>query len=707
MSYQEQILALLKQVFVVHLGLDAKGFEDLRLGVEVPRDTSHGDFAVACFKMAKLLRKKPNLIATDILPHVQAGLGDFADLASVEALGPYLNFRVNKSAFAADVLGGIFDGSLLAPRPKKNLKMMIEYSQPNTHKAFHVGHMRNVALGDALIRICEWNGYDVVAVNYIGDEGTHIAKCLWYFRKHFDGAVPEENRGEFLGELYRRAVNLLDPKNLTRCPIPKVYAARVTAIEPSPTKKEWTMVTVDTGSSTHTVICGGTGFEVGDVVAYAGLGARIAGRQVGVLDKEGVRSEGMICSGKELGLSEEAQKIHVLPEETPLGTELAEVFRIEGALDPEVPVVDELQRRNGEVSDILKALEASSGEVHDQWVETKKWSMDEFHAIYDWLDVRFDHYFFESEVSLHGKEMVFDYLERGVLVRSEGAVGANLEEYKLPFLLLLKSDGTGLYATKDLSLAHVKFNDFGVDHSVYVVDASQSLHFQQVFATLDKMGFKRAKNCFHLPYGLVKLKSGKMGSRHGNVILFSELQTRLEEKFREDHLNRFIGEWSDEEIHEAARWISIATIKYGMLNTDNMNEIVFDMDDWTNKSGNTGSYMLYAYARTRSIMRKIGDVDESKADWSLLGNEYEVALLKSMARFPEVVARAGQEYKPNQICTYLFALSKEFSKFWEHCPVLQAETESLKMTRALLIEAVGRVLKKGLELIGLRPLERI
>lgn len=707
MSYQSQIQSLLRQVFVSDLGVSAEDYEATAPGIEVPKKKEMGDFAFACFKFAKALRKSPNAIAADALAALQPHLADYPQFSNVVAAGPYINFSVSRAALAADIIPGVLDGSFLAPRPRNNRKMMIEYSQPNTHKAFHVGHMRNVALGDALARICEWQGYAVTPVNYIGDEGTHIAKCLWYFKNHFTGEIPETNRGEFLGLMYTEATNLLDPKTLTQYPVGRVFAAQVVRIELHPSREDQTVVALDLGDREEQVVCGGTGFSVGDRVGFAGPGSRIGGRLVQPTEKSGVASGGMICSAKELGIGEDHSKIHVLPADTPLGVELMEHFRIADALPDDQTVRGTLDTRNREVAQVLQALEAKEGETYTFWQDTKQWSMDEFHEIYAWLDARFDHYFFESDVSESGKQAVLDYLEKGVLVRSEGAVGADLTEFGLPFALLLKSDGTGLYATKDISLAQIKFEQFGIDKSVYVVDHSQSLHFQQVFRVLQLMGYEKAKDCFHLAYGLVVRTDGKMSSRKGNVFLFSQLRSALHDQICHRYLNQFRGDWPEEEIEAAARWLSVATIRYGMLNTDNLNQIVFDLDTWINNTGNTGSYLMYAYARTRSILRKLGDFDASLADWSLLTHESEKNLLNGMSKFHEVLARAAEEYKPNLVCTYLYSLTKDYSRFFADCPIKKAETEALQASRALLNDAFGRLLGQGLALLGIRTLDRI
>jgi len=708
MNYRDRIAEVLTNALTGPLDVAADQVESLADWVETPKDPKMGDFAFPCFRLARLLRKGPPLIAQDLLPHVAAALETEPDLASVEAVGPYLNFRVDCAALAARVVRGVLDGSFLARRADRGERVMIEYSQPNTHKAFHVGHTRNAALGDALWRIFDWCGYDVVPANYIGDEGAHIAKCLWHFQTQFKGEIPDHNLGEFLGELYAEAAFLLDFGTLSECPMPDVVTAEVLKVAPMPGHDKLRRVEIDDGAGRFQVVCGGEKYAVGDVVAYARVGSRVGGRLVGEIDKHGVHSVGMICSEKELGFSEDNQTVYTFPKGTALGQQLAEYFRKNDApLDPDASVLDTMRRRSEGVAATLHKLESRDPETMALWEKTKQWSMDEFHRIYDWLDVRFDHYFFESEVGERGKRICLDFYEKGVLVKSEGAIGADLEPYGMPFLLLIKSDGAGLYATKDIALAKEKFEKFGVDRSVYVVDMSQSLHFQQVFKTLELMGYEKAKNCYHLGYGLVVLPDGKMSSRKGNIILFSQLKAKLDSKITEDFLEKYRGDWSDNEIADASRRISVATIKYGMVNQDNLKNIVFDLNEWTARSGNTGPYMMYAYARTRSILREVGDFDRGLADWSLLTHETESALIALMAKFPETVERACADYRPQALCLYLFELAKSFSRMYDHCSVLRAENEALKATRALLVDAAGRLIRQVLALIGVATLDRM
>lgn len=688
----------------------ARSDEEVDALLEQPKESRLGDWAFPCFTLARELRRAPAAIASELREPAATALA--GAVREVQAVGPYLNFFLDKSAVAASVVPAVLDGSFLARRPPRGERVMVEYSQPNTHKAFHVGHIRCAALGDSLARLLEWRGDDAIPVNYIGDEGTHVAKCLWYLRTRFTGDVPEENRGEFLGELYTRATALLDLSLMTRAPHPGVTAARVLAVEPHAEEPRWIVVRLETAAGEASVVSAAGGFEPGDLVPWARPGLRVAGKEVGRVERKGVASEGMIASERELGLSEDDDHAPRLPTGTRVGAEVADVYALPGAVDAGRTVLEVLREREREVGEVLAAVESGAGEVHDLWRRTRQWSLDEFLRIYEWLGCRFDHWFYESEFGEAGKALVREYQERGVFVESEGAVGADLRADGLGFCLLIKSNGTALYATRDLALARRKFDEFGVDRSLYVVDAAQSLHFQQVFRCLGLMGYPQAARCEHLAYAQVVLPDGKMSSRKGNVILFSELKQRLLAKIHGEYLDKYRGEWSDEEIELAGHRIALATMRYGMLLQTNESQIVFDLDEWSSRSGNTGPYMMYAYTRTRSILREaglreVGETETGEVDWSLLDHETEQELLGHLAGYPAALERAAQTSSPSVVCASIYELSRKFNRMYRHCSVLHAETPELRTARLRLVDAVGRVIRHGLGLLGVATVERM
>jgi len=562
---------------------EAWDFSEIAGLIEKPPHPEFGDYALPCFSFSKILRRSPSVIASELEDKLQKYLLPNAPFTHIQAKGPYLNFTVSAAAVAEAVLPKIFHGNYFKePSSIKREKVMIEYSQPNTHKGFHVGHLRNVALGDSLCRIYLYNGYDVVGANYIGDIGSHIAKCLWYLKNHNTEDPPETHPGEWLGELYANAVRKLES-----------------------------------------------------------------------------------ADGQE-----------------------------------KISFQDEL-------SQLLRKIDEKDEEIYQEWETTREWSLNDFHEIYEWLDVKFDHFFYESEVDEEGRKIVIEGEKNGIFKKSKGAIGIDLNEEGLGFFMLLKSDGNTLYSTKDLALARQKFDNFDVKRSIYVVGAEQTLHFKQVFATLKRMGYKQAEQCFHLPYALVMLPEGKMSSRDGNVILFSQLRKEIVESIQSTHLEEHRKEWSRKELDETSQKIAVAAIKYGMLNQDSNKNIVFSMDDWLVSEGDTGTYLVYAYVRIRSIGRKISHKVSPDVDFSLLTHINEKKLLGQMLDFNKTVFNAGEQFRPSLLARMLYEFSKNFSRAYNTCSVMNAETEQLKAARLLLFHCVAETLQQGLNLLGITPPERM
>lgn len=661
---------------------------DLEVTFEAPKDPKHGDLAFPCFPLSKTLRLPPNQIAAELSKMIPGS----------ECVGGYLNFRLNQQEIASSLIPKILKG--LNPQAANGTRVMIEYSQPNTHKAFHVGHVRNASLGDSLARIFEFNGYQVIPVNYLGDEGTHVAKCLWYYDKFHKDERPSTNKGEFLGELYSKATNLLDLEALTKMPFPGVEIAEVVSVSPHPAEEKWFVVALNTKTGPKRVVSAAKVKER-SLVAYVPEGERFGNRIIGRTEKKGIVSEGMILSEKEVFYSENNDLAFEVKASAKVGEPLIEVYR-----NTEAPVLESLHTRQKEVSAVLTQIESGSGPFYDLWRETRQWSLDEFKEIYDWLGSRFEHFFFESEFGESSKELVREFQKKGVFSESDGAVGADLKEFGLGFCVLIKRDGTALYATRDLTLAKKKFEEFKIDRSIYVVDSAQTFHFQQVFKCLELMGFTQAKNCYHLPYAQVVRPDGKMSSRKGNVILFSELREKLLTKAKSEFLEKYRGDWPDNEIEETARIIALATIRYGMLKTENNSQVVFDLEEWSGRTGNTGPYLLYAYARIASILREVPK-PAIDIDYSLLRHETEEDLIRGLSGFDEVIIKACESYSPHLLCTYVYDLTKRFSRMYKECSILHAENQSLQASRRALVEATGIVIKQCLSLLGIPVVQRM
>lgn len=368
-------------------------------------------------------------------------------------------------------------------------------------------------------------------------------------------------------------------------------------------------------------------------------------------------------------------------------------------LEDELGTPNEAKNRE-QLTEILKQLEAKSGEFYDLWLKTRQWSIELMEQVYDWAGVEFDQWYWESEMDSPSVKYVKELYAEGKVVLSEGAIGMDLNEDKLGFCLLLKSDGTGLYATKDIELARRKFQDYHIEKNLYVVDMRQALHFQQVFKTLEKLGFEQAKDCYHLQYNYVELPDGAMSSRKGNIVPLMKLVNGMEDMIKTKYLARFAGEWTADETNTIASEVAQGAIKYGMVKMDPNKKIVFDMDEWLQLDGDSGPFIQYSAARIQSILRKVGQA-EGRVDWSLLTHPAEHRVLQQLLHFHHIVILAAENYKPSLLATYLFELAKKYNAFYHDCPIGTAETPALKNTRLALCESVLAVLKQGLQLIGI------
>ncbi|HEX7674248.1 MAG TPA: arginine--tRNA ligase [Bdellovibrio sp.] len=545
-----------------------------------PPQSDMGDLAFGCFTLAKALRKGPPQISAEIAQNIETD----GALIKAQAAGPYLNLTFSPVAFGEQVLNPILDGSFFKKQILERApKTMIEYSQPNTHKELHVGHMRNLCLGDALVRMLRYTGREIISSTFPGDMGTHVAKCLWYMKKHNQEPVPETGKGEWLGRMYSKANLLLEDQN---------------------------------------------------------------------------------------------------------GTPQEEVNR-------------------AELTEILKQLESEKGPYYDLWKETREWSIALMKGVYKWADVQFDEWYFESEMDAPSAAWVKQLYAEGKLEKSNGAIGYNLESENLGFCMLLKSDGTGLYATKDLLLAKHKFEDRKIEKSIYVVDMRQALHFKQVFRVLEILGFKQAKNCYHLQYNYVELPDGAMSSRKGNIVPLTDLVHGMEQHVKTTYLSRYENEWSKEDIDLIASQVAKGAIFYGMLRIDTNKKIVFDMNEWLKLDGESGPFVQYSHARISSLGRKFPRDAKASVKWDLLTHDSERQLMQSLFGFNSAVALASENFKPAAICTYLYELAKKFNVFYHECPIGTEKDEATRQARLALATAVGATLKQGMSVLGMPAPEKM
>ena len=362
---------------------------------------------------------------------------------------------------------------------------------------------------------------------------------------------------------------------------------------------------------------------------------------------------------------------------------------------------------------MLVKWEANDPEVRALWEKMNNWVYAGFDETYKALGVGFDKIYYESKTYLEGKKKVEEGLAKGLFVRKDdNSVWADLTNEGLDQKLLLRSDGTSVYMTQDIGTAEMRFKDYPIDKMIYVVGNEQNYHFQVLSILLDRLGFKWGKDLVHFSYGMVELPNGKMKSREGTVVDADDLIASMIQNARalsEDKVNK-LEDITEAEKNEIARIVGLGALKYFILKVDARKNMLFNPEESIDFNGNTGPFIQYTYARIRSILRKAAAqgiaIPTAVADNAPM-NEKEIALIQKMNDFGAAVAQAGIDYSPSGIANYCYELTKEFNQFYHDYSILNADTEDEKTTRLVLAQNVAKVIKNGMELLGIEVPERM
>ncbi len=517
--------------------------------------------------------------AQELAQAVAESLGSLASFEKIEAVRGYLNLYYSTAEFTRRVIDQVIsDGPAYAKGAPKNEQVMVEFSQPNTHKAFHVGHLRSAILGDVLCQILSFAGYDVVRANYPGDIGLHVIKWLWNYMNFHRGEKPEVDITRWMGSIYAEASKRIEENPDLESEVRALYA-------------RW--------------------------------------------DKR----------------------------------------------DPEVVRL---------------------------WEETRQWSLEGFNQMYDMLGIRFDTYYFNSMVEHPGKEVVDELIQKKiatderptgpVYIKLDELMGLTQEKYRV--LVVLRSDNTALYATEDLALAKRKFTDYpALKRSYYVVDVRQSLHFLQVFKTLELAGYEWATRCQHIPYELVNLPGNVvMASREGTVVLLEDLIREATSRALEvvELKNPELGA---EQKLAIARAVGIGAIKYPMLARESTKVVTFDWQAALDFNGQAAPYIQYAYVRGGSILRKANQ-PLPEADFTGEMAPVEIQMVDLITRLPLEVQKAAAEFRPLNIANLAYELARTFNDFYNQCPVLSAG-EPVRSQRLRLVAAARQAIGNCLALLGI------
>ena len=549
-----------------------------------------GDVALPCFRFAAKQLTAPTIAQTlscKLNQLFTTQPADYTWISCCRAVGGFVNFDLQPGTLQQWVFDTFKTNQILTATIRHHYRtsrttdqttesFMIEYSQPNTHKEFHIGHTRNVCLGLSLSRIYQLLGHPVIQVNYIGDEGTHVAKCLWELQKQAQIQPPAD------------------------------YTA-----------SQW-------------------------------------------------------------------YNLHYTKANEHLETNPAAAH---------------------ELSVILAELEARSGKFYQLWTETKQRCLDDFAAIYTWLGVDFDHVYFESELTTEAQAIVDEYLHKGVFHHSEGAIGCDLRDQDLGYMMVRKSDGNSLYITKDLALAHRKNTDYNVQSSLIVVGNEQNFHFQQLFACLKLMDMS-PQHYEHISYGMVELKQGKMSSRKGNVVGFWELISHISTSL-DQPLHQLKTNVTPDEYVQIKKQLTLGVLMFGMLSQDPQKKLVFDIDSFTQFEGRTGPYLMYAHTRAFSILSKapahLDLVNLKPEDDHKPMDDIEKQLMLKLTEIIDVIPRAAQQRSPALLGNYLYELCRAFSRFYTHCPIFNTANAHRQQQRLMLTQRFSVALKLTTHLIGITP----
>jgi arginyl-tRNA synthetase len=394
-------------------------------------------------------------------------------------------------------------------------------------------------------------------------------------------------------------------------------------------------------------------------------------------------------------------------------TAMLEPKKNEAGEDIETPE-EKAQREayDAERRDLYRRWDAGDKEVRELWLETREWSLEELRDILRMLDVKMDVWFYESEVDEPSKTIVDELIQRGiaederptggpVIVKIDEKLGLKKDKYRTA--VILRNDGTSLYLTKDLALAKVKFEQYHVDRSIYVVDFRQSLHFEQAFKILELWGFPQAAKCRHLSYGYVTLPEGSMSARRGRVVLFMDVAQQAVRRVLAVESEK-APELSQEERQRVASQIGLGALAYSILAVDNGKDIVFDMDTALSFEGRTGPYIQNAHVRAASILKKAGELPREAAFGYEL-DPHEVELIELISRFPDTVQQAANEYRPLILATYAYELANAFHSFYHAVPVTQTEDRAVRAARLRLVAAAKQTIRNALGLLDIQAPE--
>ena len=351
----------------------------------------------------------------------------------------------------------------------------------------------------------------------------------------------------------------------------------------------------------------------------------------------------------------------------------------------------------------FKNLEEGEEEATRLWSWFKEISFNEFDRVYNLLDIDFDNYKGEAYYSKYMPEILEELKKKNLLVESDGAQIIDLSDFDLPPSIIIKSNGSSAYITRDIATAINRKKEYNFDENLYVVATQQNLHFEQLWKILELMGYDLYKGCKHISFGMVSLKDQTLSTRKGQVVFLEDVLNKAIEKTREIMENR---EDTVEDIDEVSRIVGIGAVKFQELYNNRIKDYVFDWNEVLNFEGESGPYVQYTYARAKSVLRKAGVGEIKPIEIEKITNDEEFSLVKKLAGFEDIVIKAKEKYEPSLVTRHLTDIAKSFNKFYNSAKIM-VEDEKLKEERLALAYATAVVIKTALGLLGIKTVEKM
>ncbi|TWU13731.1 Arginine--tRNA ligase [Symmachiella macrocystis] len=620
-------------------------------------DPKFGDYQANCaMPLGKQVGKNPRELAAELVASV-----DLDELCEpLEVAGPgFINLKLRDEWLETAVNNLVNDERLGVEPVAQPRNFIVDYSAPNVAKPMHVGHLRSTVIGAALYRILCSLGHNVVGDNHIGDWGTQFGMIIYGYKHFLDQSAYEEAPVLELSRLYR-LVNQLSDYHAAATQLPQL---RETLAE-----REATLTAAQQDADPK------------DKKAKKAV-KQLTNQVVGLQDKIKVAESKIATVGGDATLKALADA------------------------DPQIATA----ARNETAK--LHAGDAENRALWDQFIPL---CLEALQSVYDRIEIHFDKSLGESFYQPMLADVVADLQAKGIARESEAAICAFVEGFDAPFIVR-KTDGAFTYATTDLATVKYRIEELKADSIIYVVDARQGEHFKLLFETVRKWGYDQTE-LQHVSFGTILGDDRRpFKTRSGDTV---GLESLLDESIAKaytivsdnDDAKPNGAELDEPERRRIAEIVGLGGIKYADLHHNRDSDYVFNWDKMLATTGDTATYIQYAFARVCGILRR-AEVDRESLRQSgaviRLSHESERLLILSLLRFPEALTQAAAEYRPNYLTEYLFKTAGVFSGFFEHCPVVNAETDDLRNSRLLLCDLTARVIAQGLELLGIHTSERM